>query len=343
MARQAVKERLDRRAELRRLGRELRQGGLKPVRDPHLPPAQGAEQLVLVVARHGESGTRRDHAHGEPEHAGGVRPAVHQVAEEDGAAAPGVRRVHRAPAIVSGQRVAELLKQGEQLGQAAVHVADHVERPGLVPQVAEQLRPGDGRLREFGLGVQHVNGTEALALQVLDGLPQRRLLPPDHVRAEVAVWPLRVAGRADGRRQVEDDRDRQHVVLAGELDQRQPRLRLHAGRVHDGQPAGRQPLARDVVQHVERVRGGRLVALVVGHQAAAEVRGDHLGRLEVLAGERRLARSRDTDKHHERQLGDGKLPAHAAPPAPPARVNTASCVGDPAVGDSRPAPENRTL
>ena len=199
---------------------------------------------------------------------------------------------------------------------------------------------------------------EALALQVPHGLAQRRVLPPDHVRAEVPVGPRGVARLAHRRGQVEDDRDRQHVVLAGERDQRRPGLRLHARRVDDGQPPGREPLARDVVQHVERVHGGRLVVLVVGDQAAAEVGGDHLGRLEVRPGERRLAGAGHPDEHDERQLGNGQL-AHAAPPFAVAwiglrrdgasvsraagRVKTASCVGDPAAGDSGPTPANRTL
>ena len=61
-------------------------------------------------------------------------------------------------------------------------------------------------------------------------------------------------------------------------------LGLHVGGVDDGEPAGRQPLAGDEVQHLERGRRGGLVVLVVGDQAAAEVAGDHLGRPEVRAG-----------------------------------------------------------
>ncbi len=82
---------------------------------------------------------------------------------------------------------------------------------------------------------------------------------------------------------------------------------LHVGRVHDGQPPGRQPLADDEVEQLERVRGGGLVVLVVGDQAAAEVGRDHLGRLEVLARERRLARAADADEDDEAQLGHPKL------------------------------------
>jgi hypothetical protein len=138
-------------------------------------------------------------------------------------------------------------------------------------------------------------------------------------------------------RQVEDDRDRQHVVLAGQVDQLAARFRLHVGRVDDGQPPAGQALAHDVVQQLERVRGGGLVVLVVGDQAAAEVRRDHLGRLEVRAGERRLARAGDADEDHEAARG-WKARCSWGPPSSstgvgsPARVNTASCVGGPTAG-----------
>ena len=82
---------------------------------------------------------------------------------------------------------------------------------------------------------------------------------------------------------------------------------LHVGRVDDGQPAGGEPLAGDVVQHVEGVGGRRLVVLVVGDQAAAEVAGEHLGGTEVLAREGRLARAGHADQDHEAELGDGQL------------------------------------
>jgi len=80
-------------------------------------------------------------------------------------------------------------------------------------------------------------------------------------------------------------------MLAGQFDERPARLRLHARRVDHRQPARGEPLARDVVQHVERVRSGGLVVLVVRDEPAAEVRGDDLGRLEMPGGERRLPRS----------------------------------------------------
>src|SRR5262249_14292113 len=70
------------------------------------------------------------------------------------------------------------------------------------------------------------------------------------------------------------------------------------------------PPAGDEVQHVEGVGAGRLVGLVVGHQPAEEVGRQHLGRPEVLAGERGLAAAGRADQHDQAELGqrDG---AHA--------------------------------
>ena len=79
---------------------------------------------------------------------------------------------------------------------------------------------------------------------------------------------------------------------------------LHVGRVDHGQTSGREALARDEVQHLEGVIGRRLVALVVGDQAAADVGRDDLGRQEVARRERRLARARHADEGDERQVGD---------------------------------------
>ena len=97
------------------------------------------------------------------------------------------------------------------------------------------------------------------------------MLLAQHMRPEAPVRPARVARRAGGLGQVQDDRHRQHVMLPGQLDERLARARLDAGRVDNGQPPGRQPLARDEVQHVEGVGGGGLVAAVVADQPAAEV------------------------------------------------------------------------
>ena len=110
------------------------------------------------------------------------------------------------------------------------------------------------------------------------------------------------------------------------------RLALNVGGIDDGESRLRETPAGDEVQHRERVRGRRLVVLVVGDQAAAEVRGDHLGRREVRASERALAAARRPDQHDEARIG--KVDPH--------RLNTAICVGGPTSASSGPTGRNRT-
>jgi len=62
-------------------------------------------------------------------------------------------------------------------------------------------------------------------------------------------------------------------------------LRPDIRRVDDCEQPILQPLASDVVENIEGAFGRRLVVLVVGHEPAAIVGREHLGRLEVLARE----------------------------------------------------------
>ena len=107
------------------------------------------------------------------------------------------------------------------------------------------------------------------------------MLPRDDPGSEVPVGPLLVPLDAGLLADVEHDRHRQHVLVAGERQQRPPRVRLHVRGVDHGQPPDGQPLRGDHVQRLERGHGDRLVVLVVADQAAEEVRGQHLGRPEV--------------------------------------------------------------
>jgi hypothetical protein len=215
----------------------------------------------------------------------------------------------RAAVLVVAQGVAELAEQLLQLLPAAVHVADDVERALLVAQVVEQPAAGDPSGCDLVGRAQHVHPAEALAGQPAQPAAQLVALAAQHVRAELPVRSGGVAVGAHPLRQVEHDRDGQHVVRAGQLDQLAAVVRLHVRGVDDGQPAGGQPLAHDVVQQLERLRGGGLVVLVVGDHPAAGVAGDHLGGPEVGAAERRLARPADPDEHHQAQRRHGDLPA----------------------------------
>src|SRR5215510_5176009 len=86
------------------------------------------------------------------------------------------------------------------------------------------------------------------------------------------------------------------------------------------------------MQHIERIAGRRLVILVVRNQATAEVGGENLGRLKVLASEARLPAAGRADENHQRKLWNSDV--H--------RLKTPICVGAPTRGSSSPTGRNRT-
>ena len=178
---------------------------------------------------------------------------------------------------------------------------------------------------------------EALALEPAQRAAELRGLVADDVRAEVAVGPL--ARCARGRRRS----GRSSTIATGStwcspasVDERLARLGLHVGRVDDGEPAAREPLAGDVVQHLEGVVGRGLVVLVVGDQAAAEVGREHLGRREVLAREGRLAGPGGADQDDEGELGRRDRVTSSCGARRHAASKTAICVGGPTSGSSGP-------
>ncbi len=315
---------------------ELLHRGVQAVAALDVLAAQRLEQLDLVVAGHAERGPGRRHAHDQAQYARRVGSPVDQVADEDGAPPAGVAGVHRAPGRVPLELVAQRGQQLLQLGPAAVHVADDVERTRFVALVGVQPGAGDRRRVDLVGAVQHVHGAEPLAAQAAQAAAQLAALAAQHVRAEVPVLAALVPFRAEVFRQIEHDRDRQHVVLAGQGNEVAAGFGLDVGGVDDGEAAGFEPLPGDEAEHLERGRGGGLVVLVVGDQAAAEVRGDHLGRLEVGAGERGLARAGHADQDDQAQLGDAEVHAGSFPDL----EKTASWVGGPSAGSSGPTGRN---
>jgi len=113
----------------------------------------------------------------------------------------------------------------------------------------------------------------------------------NHTRREVPIRPAPVALGADFLREIEHDRPRQAIVVAGELYERLAGLRLDVGGVHDREPSRAEALASDVLEHPESRRGRRQVVLVVSNQTPAEVGRQHLGAPEVLRGKGGLART----------------------------------------------------
>src|SRR5262249_44567664 len=137
--------------------------------------------------------------------------------------------------------------------------------------------------------LEDVHRTESFALQAAQAAAKHVALAPDDVRPEVPVRTCRIPLETHAFGDVEDDRDGEDIVLFGKRHKLFSYLRRHVRRVDDGEPAGGEALSGDVVQYVECITGRRLVVLVVGDEAAAEVAADHLSRYEVACGEGRLA------------------------------------------------------
>jgi len=132
---------------------------------------------------------------------------------------------------------------------------------------------------------------------------QLRTLISDHVRPEVAIGPSPVPFLANRLGYVEHDRDGEEIVLFGQLDQRPPRLTLNVRGINDREPRLRQPATGDEVKDRERVRRRRLIVLIVRHEPATEVRGDHLRGSEVRSSERALTRPRRSNQDDETRIG----------------------------------------
>ncbi|GEM_PF-5104843 len=262
VAHQAVEELADRLPELSGLTVELGDGVSQAVRDLDVAPLELAHQLHVVVARRAEGVSGLDHAHDEPQDIGDLRPAVDDVAEEDGLASLG---------MASADLVAESRQQLDQFVVAAVDVTDDIERPVLVPLVVVERVADDLRRIDLLRRTEDVDMPEALARQAADRAPKLPALLPNDVRAEIPVRALPITFLAELLRQVEHDGDGQTVEAPRQLDERLPSLGLDVRRVDDGQLPGRKPLGRDEVQYLEGILRGRLVVLVVGHKRPAEV------------------------------------------------------------------------
>ena len=316
--------------ELGRLGLELGESFSQTVAGGHLGPLEGPGELDLVVAGHHEGMAGGDHTHGEAQDGRGGRTAVDQIADEKRPAAMAVDGV----GAVRADQVAEPVEKFGQLVVAAVDVADDVERPAVIPPVGPQRDPLDDGAVDLVDTVEDPIAIETLAAEVAEAAAQLGLLVAQHVGAEVPLGPGGVALRADRFGDVEDDGDGENVVALGQGDQALAGLRLDVGGVDDHEPAGCETFAGDEVQDLEGGLGGRLVILVVGDQAPAEVAGEHLGPEEVASGEARFARAGDADQDDQAQLRDVDTGHQRSS----ARQNTASWVGWPASGSSGPTP-----
>ena len=84
----------------------------KTVGHLNVSAGQFAKQFAVVIALHAERGAGGDHIDHQPQHAGTIWPAIHQVAKENGSAAGGM------PPSARTEHVAQALQQsGGQLAQ----------------------------------------------------------------------------------------------------------------------------------------------------------------------------------------------------------------------------------
>jgi hypothetical protein len=323
-----VDERRDARRQLGRRARQLFERLREAMAHRHVAARELLVQLDLVVAGHAQRRARARHVHHQLEHLDDAGPAIDEITQEHRLAA-GRRRRRPRGAI---DRVAERAEQLDELVDAAVHVADHVERPMVVAPVGPQPRALDRRRVDRLDRVEHADVAKALAAERAERLAQLRRVLAHDVEPELPIGAAAVALVAQSGRQIEHDRDRQAVVLARDRDQRLARVRLHVRRVDHCQPVAGQPLAREEVDDLERVIRRVARALVIGHHPAAGVRRDDLGRRKVRARERRLAAPRRADQDDERAVWNCDL--H--------RTNTPICVGAPSASSTSPIGANRT-
>ena len=338
-------------APLRRFGGKLLQRLLQSVVQLHVPAAQLAPQLVVVVSGQADGGPGSDRVHHQAQAAGALRPAIHQVAEKD--QPPAIRVGH--PIATARRRlpafhgIAELAQQRVQLGEAAVQIADDVERPVVRTAIGLQRLPFDDGRVDVLRRLEAVFA-ESLAAQPAQRVSQQLALIADHPPADRAVAARQIAFLADPFRDVERQRHRHRVALAGDRDKLPAVLRTDVGGVYHGEAARGQALAGDEMEHLEGVGGSFLHRLVVAHQGAAGVGGEDLGRGEVGAGERRLARAAGARQHHQAELGDGHPwgEVRCAHPwgevrcAHPHRRKIPICVGAPCSGSTPPTGSNVT-
>ena len=164
--------------------------------------------------------------------------------------------------------IAEGAQQRHQLVEAAVHVADDVERSAQLAPVGWQAQPLDHGAVRLLRRAQQVDVAEALARQPPERTAQVLRLAPDDVRPEAPVGALPAAVLTEPLRQVEHDGHRLDVVRPGEGHQRAARVRLHVGGVDHGQAPASQTLRGDGVQQLESVRRRLQAVLVVADQGA---------------------------------------------------------------------------
>jgi hypothetical protein len=192
-------------------------------------------------------------------------------------------------------------EQRLELVGAAVHVADDVERSLVMPRLdASGSRRSATASTSSGVRstTTRRNPSRPSSGSVCSSCSRcrRTTSAPSGRRARAAARSTQTAS----------GRSRTSAIAGRSCRRANPSSGARArardvGGIHHGHAQPPEPLAHDQVQHRERRVGRTLVGLVVAHEGAALVRGDHLGGEEVAPGERGLAAPRRADQHHERR------------------------------------------
>ena len=276
--------------KLGRLGGQLGQGLGQPVRDGHVPAAQRADQLGLVVAGHRQGAARLRSSPCTSRSTAGVAGPRSTRSPTKTAVRPS--RVHRRRPV-RRHLVAERAQQVGQLVEAAVDVADDVERPVLGRagrSTAARARWPPRRSRRCPTA------------RAPGGSPRGagRADPGGAGRAAGAARARRTCGRCGPRcgprtcPRARPGRSRRPARGAAwparPADCRASGWTLVASMTVSRPAASRLAAMKCSTSKASAVAAWSFSSSLTS--AAAEVRREHLGRPEVRARERRLARSR---------------------------------------------------
>src|SRR5258706_1775701 len=188
------------------------------MRDLHVLSAQLLQELHIVIAGDTKGSTSGHHRHDKSQRFGNLWPTVDQVADEDRFATVRRRHVELVPALLN--RIAEMRQQAEQFVQAAVHVADDVERSMLMPQVVPERLTLDDKTFEIFRLLKDVKVPKSFSLQATQRTPHLLRLITDNMRPEIAVGTCAIALLAKLLGEVENEGHGQDVILARQRDQR---------------------------------------------------------------------------------------------------------------------------
>ena len=205
-------------------------------------------------------------------------------------------------ASICRELIAKFCKQFGQLIEAAVDVADDVERTVEVAAVDLERNTFNGDLFNFRRGIQDENVVNLLAPQVLESSAQVTVLALQHLYSEIAVSALPVPLLHLSQRKIQNDGSTQRMVAARQLHEPGTILRLHIRRIDHSEQASFQTLADDRLQQLKSRRRRRLVIRIVGNNAATGIRGYDFKRAEVSCRKSRLSSTGDTDQHDQAEV-----------------------------------------